>query len=449
MTRVRTIPDVLGARSAPATEAWRLVAAALVFAVVLLPGSAFAITRSTVLSRAQVWADSPVPYSQARYNRGYRTDCSGYVSACWDSGTSYSTRSFHLVTHSIAASQLQPGDAMLKKGYHIRLFYGWLDASHKEYVAYEAGDVVAVTRIHSMAEDLRFGYVPTRYDRISGTLPPSSNLLRNGTFNTWVRDWGASAARPVWWDIEGPGWGSFTTRRKDVFHGARNSLQLVNPSADPDSYTEMSQAASITAGLSYQFKAWARAVVTTPTLEMQVECLDASGNLVSRSGTTGEDWSICALGFRPMSITFTPPPGAARAVATLRLGGGAIGEGTSTVPGTSVLIDDVTLVRPQAAVTIEGKKATSPSGEAGVLLSGSVAPTSAIGQKVVVCVRKPSGKWEERTGTIAADAGAAVWRFAFRLRRGAPAGNYSFKVRVPTAPAYLGAESKVISFTLP
>jgi hypothetical protein len=108
-----------------------LFVAAFALALTLLsaPG-AQAITRDAVLTRAQAWVDSPVPYSQSKYHLGYRTDCSGYVSMCWSTGTSWATSSFGAVTHRIPTAQLRPGDAMLKKGYHIRLFEGWVDATH-------------------------------------------------------------------------------------------------------------------------------------------------------------------------------------------------------------------------------------------------------------------------------------------------------------------------------
>ncbi len=162
-----------------------LMVSALAFVVLGAP-AALGISRNSVLARAQNWVDSPVRYSQAKRHLGYRTDCSGYVSMCWKTGTSWSTRSFHTVTHRIPSGQLRPGDALLKKGYHIRLFYGWLDEAHTQYVAYESGNgKVAVCRIHSIRDDMDFGYVPVRFDRISSS-PASSNLLQNGSFNSWA-----------------------------------------------------------------------------------------------------------------------------------------------------------------------------------------------------------------------------------------------------------------------
>ena len=117
--------------------------------------SALAITRESVALRAQSWVDRPVRYSQARHHLGYRTDCSGYVSMCWDTGFSWSTRTFSKVTHRIAVADLKPGDAMLKKGYHIRLFEGWTDDTHTAYVAYEAGSGTVAVRHGSVRRPSR------------------------------------------------------------------------------------------------------------------------------------------------------------------------------------------------------------------------------------------------------------------------------------------------------
>ena len=102
--------------SARFSRCFALVTATALALVALSPASAFAISRNSVLARAQTRVDSPVKYSQKRHYLGYRTDCSGYVSMCWKTETSWSTRSFNSVTRRISASQLKPGDALLKKG---------------------------------------------------------------------------------------------------------------------------------------------------------------------------------------------------------------------------------------------------------------------------------------------------------------------------------------------
>jgi hypothetical protein len=182
---------------------------------VLAPASALAITRDAVFTRAQSWVDRPVPYSRVKHHLGYRTDCSGYVSMCWATGTSWSTSSFHSVTHRITTSQLKPGDALLKKGYHIRLFQGWTDATHTSYVAYEANTIVAVVRVHAIADDLKAGYVPVRYDRVTDGAKPL-NVLRNRSFDAWTRTWGPQGEQPVWWEVSGAEWETLALHRTDI-----------------------------------------------------------------------------------------------------------------------------------------------------------------------------------------------------------------------------------------
>ena len=128
--------------------------------------SAVAITRDAVLTRAKTWIASSVPYSQAKYFGGYRTDCSGYVSMCWNTGTSWSTSTFHSVAKPITAAELEPGDAMLKAGTHIRLFEGWSDTAHTKYVAWEQTPPHTESNTVSLAADIAAGYVPYRYNDI-------------------------------------------------------------------------------------------------------------------------------------------------------------------------------------------------------------------------------------------------------------------------------------------
>ena len=47
--------------------------------------------RQAAIQRGFAWLDAQVPYSQSKYYGGYRTDCSGFVSMCWDLGTSTDT----------------------------------------------------------------------------------------------------------------------------------------------------------------------------------------------------------------------------------------------------------------------------------------------------------------------------------------------------------------------
>jgi hypothetical protein len=63
--------------------------------------------------------------SVAAWN-AYRSDCSGFVSYAWGlSPPGLTTGAFGPVSSSIQASQLQPGDAIVRPGIHIILFVSW------------------------------------------------------------------------------------------------------------------------------------------------------------------------------------------------------------------------------------------------------------------------------------------------------------------------------------
>lgn len=149
-------------------------------ALVVLPTSAFAISRDVVLDRGKVWVNhvnidskgnktTGVPYSQSRWayengtliatnvtsasTLGYRTDCSGFASLCWNlrdsAGRPYSASTSEFGAKGskkyfqIAKSQLIPGDLILKSTVwgapsgHAIIFEGWVDSSQKQYWAME------------------------------------------------------------------------------------------------------------------------------------------------------------------------------------------------------------------------------------------------------------------------------------------------------------------------
>jgi hypothetical protein len=430
--------------------ALRVAALALALAATMLgASSAHAITRDTVLARAQSWVDHPVRYSQAKRHLGYRTDCSGYVSMCWATRTSWSTRSFFTVTHRISVAELQPGDAMLKKGYHIRLFYGWVDEAHTTYVAYESGGgTVAVARLHSLAEDLDFGYVPTRYDRISSS-PKSRNFLKNGAFNTWATSWGYGTASPVWWTASGSWWQQPVAQRKDVYRTAHRSLQLTNPDGDPSSFTSISQSARIIPGVRYQLTAWARSATDSSAVELGVRYLNAIDEPVAETTTTGQAWSIDGSSFRRMSLTCTAPPDAVKALVTVRLAGGTATDASGTpIPGTSVILDDITLSRPQVTASITASRASVRNGNTAVL-SGTVSPASAAGLQATLYVKRPGASWKRlATLPVRPSGSTAAWRTAYRFTRNMRKGAYQFKTTIPGLPGYLGSTSKTATIRL-
>lgn len=153
-----------------------------------LPAAAFCttpVTRDVALSRGSVWLNwvqrvDPrthkktygVPYSQSRWaaengspiatativaqTLGYRTDCSGFASMCWDlqysNGVPFSadTQTFALnrspsifKLREITKAEIEPGDLVLKAvlwgapSGHAIIFAGWADPAQKTFWAME------------------------------------------------------------------------------------------------------------------------------------------------------------------------------------------------------------------------------------------------------------------------------------------------------------------------
>jgi len=98
----------------------------------------YCVERSGMTSRAQAWVNAHVPYNQGGTYNGYREDCSGYVSMCWDtSRPGYTTFSMPSIANKITHNELQPGDALLCVTEHVVLFGGWADSGHTQYYGYE------------------------------------------------------------------------------------------------------------------------------------------------------------------------------------------------------------------------------------------------------------------------------------------------------------------------
>ncbi len=442
-----------GARLSRASRRLSTLGAAVLLAASLGAAAAAdapAITRDAVLARAQVRQDAPVPYSQSRYYNGYRTDCSGYVSYCWSTGTSWNTRTFYNVTKKIPVSSLQPGDALLKPGYHIRLFYAWLDDAHTQYVAYEsANGIIAGTRIHSIADDLAFGYYPARYVRISYS-PPSRNILKNPTFNVWARDWSGAPEEPVWWEAQSPTWDPVVKHRKDTYRTARNSLSLMNSSEDTATYSELSQSVPIVTGGCYRLTAYAKTAFDPAGVEMRLSYLDAYGTPVAETTTTGDVAALNGTAFRGMSIQATAPPTAVRARVAIRLAGGGTTDASGTLtPGTLVTLDDISLARPQLTVGIKSSRATAYTGTK-VALSGTVTPVASVGSTATVYVLKPGATtWAKVSASAVTTSGSVgAWTGSYTFARTMPRGVYRFRTSVPAIPGYLGATSLITNVTL-
>jgi hypothetical protein len=134
--------------------------------------------RRTAIERGFGWLDAQVPYSQSAYRASYRTDCSGFVSMCWQLGTSYTTADFASgggKSELIGSySKLLPGDALVHRSNgsgHIVLFLGWNDAAHSAACVLEQA---------STASDMQFrartsssltagGYKAIRADKLAAT----------------------------------------------------------------------------------------------------------------------------------------------------------------------------------------------------------------------------------------------------------------------------------------
>jgi len=96
------------------------------------------LSRSTMISRGEKWVKAHVPYNQHGTHDGYREDCSGFVSMCWElSKPGLTTSTLPSVSHKIKKGDLKPGDVLLNVHEHVVLFKGWTDSKHTHYTAME------------------------------------------------------------------------------------------------------------------------------------------------------------------------------------------------------------------------------------------------------------------------------------------------------------------------
>lgn len=210
-----------------------LAAFAALLSVAVVP-SAHAVDRDQSIARGRIWLNyarsvdpstgvvlaTGVPYSQTRFafesgapgatsKTGYRTDCSGFVSMCWDledaygRPMSYSTYGFATATSKfvrISKNQLMPGDLMLKSTVwgaaqgdaHAILFTGWTDSTKTSYWALEqtsgSNFTGTIYRVRPWGE--RY-YFPYRYIGIEDDFHDcQTRVLGNDRYST-----GAEAAK--------------------------------------------------------------------------------------------------------------------------------------------------------------------------------------------------------------------------------------------------------------
>lgn len=111
--------------------------------------------RRTAISRGFEWFADGVPYSQSASHEGYRTDCSGFVSMCWQLGQSYTTADFaggSSKWKSLSSYEaLVPGDALVRRSGgsgHAVLFVGWNDAAHSGACVLEEASTASDMQFH-------------------------------------------------------------------------------------------------------------------------------------------------------------------------------------------------------------------------------------------------------------------------------------------------------------
>jgi len=168
--------DLAPARTSPRPQATSggVVRAATLFVVAVFFVLAFiqdagAISRDTIISRAQRWVDLGIPYSQTSRFEGYRQDCSGFVSMAWVLPTpGRTTRDLAQLCVPITKDQLQPGDILLKPGSHVAIFAGWVDPERTRWRSLEQSNSRggAVSRVIVYPFWSETGYSPFRYSGV-------------------------------------------------------------------------------------------------------------------------------------------------------------------------------------------------------------------------------------------------------------------------------------------
>jgi hypothetical protein len=134
--------------------------------------------RRTAIERGFGWYDAGVPYSQSALHASYRTDCSGFVSMCWQLGSSYTTAEFSTgggQSEPIGSyANLLPGDALVRRANgsgHIVLFLGWSDASHSAACVLEEASTASDMqfRARTKASLTASGFKAIRADKLDSS----------------------------------------------------------------------------------------------------------------------------------------------------------------------------------------------------------------------------------------------------------------------------------------
>jgi hypothetical protein len=139
--------------------------------------------RKQAITRGLSWFDQKVPYSQSKSFQGYRTDCSGFVSMCWELGSSLTTAD--LISNNSSSSllgsydDLLPGDALVRRvggEGHVMLFLGWNDAKKGTACVVEQRSTKLGMQFHTRtSSELKSdSYKPIRASKLTGGSDDSS-----------------------------------------------------------------------------------------------------------------------------------------------------------------------------------------------------------------------------------------------------------------------------------
>ncbi len=125
---------------------------ALCLAAAMLAGpvaQASAMSRDLVMQRANTWIAQTIKYDQGGWadlsgaivnspSAGWRRDCSGFVSMCWNlPRPGATTRTLQNHAYLISKESLRPGDALVSYDNHAVIFGGWVDSTRTQYYCYE------------------------------------------------------------------------------------------------------------------------------------------------------------------------------------------------------------------------------------------------------------------------------------------------------------------------
>jgi len=260
---------------------------------VLAPAAAPAVSRGDIIARGRVWLGAAsadpktgatlfgVPYSQGKWaledgspvpasspspsRAGYRTDCSGFVSMCWnlrdEMGNPYSTSTYEMGKNNssrfmmipINKADLLPGDVLLKSSVwypkgtgHVIIFAGWSKADQSEYWALEQ---TSPRTKYSKRPYGQAGYRSFRFLGIDGF--DTTRVLYGGAFTV------SGAAMRSWAETEGLHSAIATDGVVDLaVYGSDGALSplVADVSVVPNGYFSLSYAPTVNGKFAVRYR---------------------------------------------------------------------------------------------------------------------------------------------------------------------------------------------------